>query len=142
MRLTCALCRVRRLELVLPYATGTCTTDVDAAAFWSVLRGAAGLRAKRWRARAAAVRVAGALVRLSPGAVASVDVAEAVLLRLALEDTQREVRVASGVTGAILLGALGDGADSDKLASLLAALLVRLFACTMPCACFRPTELV
>ena len=121
---------------MVPYVTQPLATDVDAAALWSVLRGAAGLRAKRWRARAAAVRVACALVRLSPGVVAPVDVAEVALLRLALEDTQREVRLAAGVSGAaLLLDGLGDGVAGNKVDSLVVALLVRLLHA--PCRAFR-----
>jgi hypothetical protein len=121
--------RARRLELVLPYASQLGASAADVAAFWSVLRGAAGLRAKRWRARAAAVRVACALARASPGVVPPLNVAEAALLRLALDDTQREVRVAAGLAGAaLLLDSLG-GVDASKVHCLVTALLVRAFAC-------------
>lgn len=108
---------------------------MDAAAFWNVLRGAAGLHAKRWRARAAAVRLACALARSTPSAVAAVEVAEEALLRLALVDTQREVRVAAGVAGATLLrDGFGGGVGVDKMERLMVAMLVR------PRECFAPAR--
>lgn len=51
------------------------------------------------------------------------------LLRLALDDTQREVRVAAGVAGAVLLlDLLAGNADVSNTLRLMAALLVRLHA--------------
>ena len=118
--------RARRLELLLTHAEPVRCEGVDASALWNVLRGAAGLHAKRWRTRAAAVRVACALSHASPGAVAPAQVAEAVLLRLALDDTQREVRVVAGVAGATLLPDLvGSSSDVSNTTRLIVALLVR-----------------
>ena len=111
----------------MAYAEPSQSEGADASALWNVLRGAAGLHAKRWRTRAAAVRVACALSRAAPGAAAPAEVAEAVLLRLALDDTQREVRVAAGVAGAVLLlDLLAGSADVSNTLRLMAALLVRL----------------
>ena len=98
----------------------------EATALWNVLRGAAGLHAKRWRTRAAAVRVASVLSRAAPDEVVPVVVAEAVLLRLALDDTEREVRLAAGVAGAaLLLDLVGANTDVGTTTRLMAALLVR-----------------
>ena len=118
--------RARRLELVLAHAEPSQSEGVDASAFWNVLRGAAGLHAKRWRTRAAALRVACALARAAPGAAKPADVAEAVLLRLALDDTQREVRVAAGVGGAaLLLDLVAGSTDVSRTMRLMTSLLVR-----------------
>jgi hypothetical protein len=119
----------RRLEILLSHADISQLDGVEASALWNVLRGTAGLHATRWRTRAAAVRAACALSRAAPGEVAPADVAEALLLRLALDDTQREVRLAAGIAGAaLLLHLVGGNAHVSTTTRLMAALLVRALA--------------
>jgi hypothetical protein len=96
-----------------------------------MLRGAGGLRAPRWRARAAAAHLASLLARSAlPGAPAASAVAESLLLQLQ-EDTRREARAAAAVAGAALLDAQLAAVQPRLVIALLvrSCVLLRVLSC-------------